>query len=451
MAVARMAGLGPIPEIPAAMDSFISTRGAGPAPFREALFRGMAPDGGLYVPRSVPALEGIPPVGAGFSATARWVARRWLAGAAAPDVVDGIVEDALDFPVPLVEVEPGAFVLELFHGPSLAFKDVGARFMARAMAALGGGEGTGGRRTVLVATSGDTGGAVAAAFHGLPGVRVVTLFPEGGISERQRRQMSALGDNVTAMAVAGTFDDCQRLAKQAFADAALREEAGLTSANSINVARLIPQAFYYVHAAALLGWDREPATFVVPSGNLGNLCAGLLARRAGMPAAGFVAATNANRVFPDYLESGRFAAAPSVPTLSNAMDVGDPSNLERIRWLYGNDLARLRADVLGTAVTDDETRATLADVHERSGYVLDPHGAVGWRALERARGAGAGPWVVLATAHPAKFPEVVAAATGRDVPVPEALAARLRGDEHVIRIPAELAALRGHLLEREGR
>lgn len=430
------------------MNAFLSTRGADAVHFRQALFQGLAPDGGLYVPLSIPALGSAPPAAEGFAATARWVARRWLAGAAAPEVLDGIVEDALDFPVPLVEVEPGVFVLELFHGPSLAFKDVGARFMAHAMAALGG---DGPPRTVLVATSGDTGGAVAAAFHGLAGCRVVALFPEGGISERQRRQMSTLGGNVTAAAVGGTFDDCQRLAKEAFADGELREAVGLTSANSINVARLIPQAFYYVYAAALLGWEREPATFVVPSGNLGNLCAGLLARRAGMPAASFVAATNANRVFPDYLESGRFAAAPSVPTLSNAMDVGDPSNLERIRWLYGNDLARLRADVRGTAVTDDETRATLAAVHERTGYVLDPHGAVGWRALERDRGAGAGPWVVLATAHPAKFPEVVAAATGRDVPVPEALAARLRGDEHVIRIPAELAALRGHLLEREGR
>lgn len=432
------------------MDSFISTRGAGPAPFREALFRGLAPDGGLYVPREVPPL-GDPPDAAGgaFSTAARWVARRWLEGAAPAHVLDAVVEGALDFPVPLVEVEPGAFVLELFHGPSLAFKDVGARFMARAMAALGGDPGSGGERTVLVATSGDTGGAVAAAFHGLPGCRVVALFPEGGISERQRRQMSTLGGNVTAVAVSGTFDDCQRLAKQAFADAGLREAAGLTSANSINVGRLVPQAFYYVHAAALLGWDRRPATFVVPSGNLGNLCAGLLARRAGMPAAGFVAATNANRVFPDYLESGRFTPAPSVPTLSNAMDVGDPSNLERIRWLYGDDVARVRADVRGVAVGDDETRATIAAVHERTGYALDPHGAVGWRAMERLRGPGEGPWVVLATAHPAKFPEVVAAATGREVPVPEALAARLLGDEHVVRIPAEPAALRDHLLERD--
>lgn len=427
------------------MRAFISTRGGPSVPFREALLQGLAPDGGLYVPQSVPAL-GEPPAperAADFAGTARWAARALLGDAVDAGVSDQVVTAALDFPIPLVEVAPGVHVMELFHGPSLAFKDVGARFMARAMAALSD-DAT--PRTVLVATSGDTGGAVAAAFHGVTPYRVVALFPKDGISERQRRQMTTLGDNVVAVAVDGTFDDCQRLAKGAFADAELRLRCGLTSANSINIGRLIPQAFYYIHAARLLGWGAAPATFVVPSGNLGNLCAGLVARAAGMPVRGFVAATNRNRVFPDYLDSGSFSAVPSVPTVSNAMDVGDPSNLERIRWLFGDDVAALRHVVRGTWVSDEDTRACIGRVAARSGYVLDPHAAVGWQAMERLRTDGDGPWVVLATAHPCKFPEVVEQATGVSIDVPEALASRLARPEHVVHVGAEAGALRELLL-----
>ena len=427
------------------MNAFVSTRGAGPATFAQALLRGLAPDGGLYVPVEPPSWgTAQPPAGASFQETARWAARHMLAGAAEPDVLDRIAAEALDFPVPLVEVEPGVFVMELFHGPSMAFKDVGARFMARAMAALAG---PGPTRTVLVATSGDTGGAVAAAFHGLAGYRVVALFPRAGISERQRRQMTTLGGNVLAVAVEGTFDDCQRLAKGSFADASLREACRLTSANSINIGRLVPQTFYYLHAAATLGWDAAPATLVVPSGNLGNLCAGLLAHLGGMPAAGFLAATNRNRAFVDWIETGSFSARPSLPTPSNAMDVGDPSNLERIRWLYGDDVGRLRAHVRGDAVDDDQTRDCIQRVHARTGYVLDPHAAVAWRAMERARHGGPGPWVVLATAHPWKFPEVVEPLTGTRVTAPPGLAARLGGAEHEVHLPADGRALRRLLLE----
>jgi threonine synthase len=430
------------------MDAYLSTRGAGPVTFAQALLRGLAPDGGLYVPAVPPELGAdAPPAGAAFHDTARWAASRLLQGAMDPALLDEVVTGALDFPVPLVEVEPDTFVLELFHGPSMAFKDVGARFMARAMAALAP---PGPVRTVLVATSGDTGGAVAAAFHGLVGYRVVALFPRDGISERQRKQMTTLGGNVVAVSVDGTFDDCQRLAKRAFADHALREACALTSANSINVGRLLPQAFYYLHAAAALGWTRSPATFVVPSGNLGNLCAGLLALRAGMPAHGFVAATNRNRIFADYLESGTASPRPSVPTLSNAMDVGDPSNLERIRWLYGDDVARLRADVRAESVDDDATRECIRRVHAETGYVLDPHGAVGWQAMVRARCAVPGPWVVLATAHPWKFPDIVESVTGRSIATPEGMAARLSGPEHATPIPADERALAALLLD-EGR
>jgi len=276
------------------MHHFLSTRGAPAASFHDALFQGLAPDGGLYVPESVPSLGTPPPLQAedGFAATAKWAAPSLIGPGVDPAVLDAVVASALDFPTPLVEVDSGVHVLELFHGPSLAFKDVGARFMACTMAALATERDP---RTVLVATSGDTGWAVAAPFHGVDPFRVVALFPRHGISDRQRRQMTTLGDNVTAVAVDGTFDDCQRMAKVAFQDQDLRVRCGLTSANSINIGRLIPQTFYYLHAARVLGWDKDPATFVVPSGNLGNLCAGLLAHRGGLPTQGFVAATNRNR------------------------------------------------------------------------------------------------------------------------------------------------------------
>ncbi|MCG6987337.1 MAG: threonine synthase [Gemmatimonadetes bacterium] len=433
------------------MSVFRSTRGAESVAFPEALFRGLAPDGGLYVPAELGRLDGdLPGRGSGplrplptdtaFPESALWAAERLLADMLPPDVLHRITTEALDFDVPLVEVEDGVFVLELFHGPSLAFKDVGARFMARAMAALDGAEG---RRTVLVATSGDTGGAVAAAFHGIERFRVVVLFPRKGISEGQRRQMTTLGDNVVAVSVAGTFDDCQRLAKGAFADRDLGEACGLTSANSINVGRLLPQAFYYVHAAARLGWRERPATFVVPSGNLGNLCAGLLAHRAGMPTTGFVAACNPNRPFVDYLETGVYRPRPSLPSLSNAMDVGDPSNLERIRWMYGDDVGRLRGDVRGVARDDDETRACIGDVYRRTGRLLDPHTAVAWSAMDEVSAAGVdgSPRVVLATAHPAKFPAVVEEATGVSVAPPAVLSETFRRPERMVSLDVDDRAL----------
>ncbi|MCG6955506.1 MAG: threonine synthase [Gemmatimonadetes bacterium] len=429
------------------MQSFQSTRGYGPVDFREALFQGLAPDGGLYVPRDLMRLgTGSVPTDPAFPGSALWAAERLLRDMLPEDLIRTITTESLDFDVPLVEIDDGVHVLELFHGPSLAFKDVGARFMARAMAAL---TEEGERRTVLVATSGDTGGAVAAAFHGIEGFRVVVLFPRDGISERQRRQMTTLGGNVDAVSVAGTFDDCQRLAKGAFADAALKAKCRLTSANSINVGRLLPQAFYYVHAAARLGWEARPPMFVVPSGNLGNLCAGLLAHQAGMPAAGFVAACNPNRPFIDYLESGEVRPRPSIPTLSNAMDVGDPSNLERIRWMYDDDVSRLRQDVTGVASNDPETRACIGEVYRRTGHVLDPHAAVAWTAMEKARASRApgASWVVLATAHPAKFPEVVEESTGTHVAPPDTLAATFERAETVTAIDADAHALADLLMD----
>jgi threonine synthase len=426
------------------MSAFVSTRGGAAVSLAEALFAGLAPDGGLYVPTQLGRVSEPPRPARELADTGRWVAPQLLTGTD-PRVLDRVVAAAFDFPVPLVEVEPGLHVLELFHGPTHAFKDVGARFMARLMAELDSG---GERRTVLVATSGDTGSAVAHAFHGLDGYRVVVLFPKGAVSARQRRQMTTLGGNVSALAVRGTFDDCQRLAKEAFRSPELRRLHHLTSANSINIGRLLPQSFYYVHAAALLGWAARPARFVVPSGNLGNLCAGLLAHSAGLPSRGFAAAVNANRGFADFLLDGRFEPRPSVPTFSSAMDVGDPSNLERIRWLYRDDPAALRRDVSAVSVSDDETRVCIAEVYARTGYVLDPHTAVGVRALDCIGGQGAGPTVVLATAHPAKFPDVVEEAIGRPVPLPEGIAAAMDREEHMDEIAAELDALGAALEDR---
>jgi threonine synthase len=423
------------------MTTFISTRGGSPVSLAEALFTGLAPDGGLYVPTEVGSL-GVPPspVG-GLGDTARWAGPRMLPGIDR-GVLERAADAALDFPLPLVEIEPGLHILELFHGPTHAFKDVGARYMARLMSELHEG---GGMRTILVATSGDTGSAVAHAFHGLAGYRVIVLFPENGVSARQRRQMTTLGGNVRALAVAGTFDDCQRLAKEVFRDPGLRVRHRLTSANSINVGRLLPQTFYYIHAARVLGWAKTPARFVVPSGNIGNLSGGLIAHRAGMPDRGFVAALNANRAFVDFLSQGSFEPRPSIPTHSNAMDVGDPSNIERVRWLFRDDPDGLQRQVAGVSVSDAETSATIADVYARCGYMLDPHTAVGVRAHQLRPDSGRGPTVVLATAHPAKFPEVVEKAIGRPVPLPPGIAAVMSAREHMEQISPDVGALRAAL------
>jgi threonine synthase len=426
----------------------VSTGGRSPSlDLRTALFEGLAPDGGLYMPERFDALA--PELLAGLRGAAfSDVAEALVGHLFGDDFTDSAIDrlaGALDFPVPLIELADGVRMLELFHGPTLAFKDVGARFMARSielhlkpgLAPL----------TVLVATSGDTGGAVAHAFLGVEGVRTVVLFPEGGVSPLQQRQFTTLGGNVSAVGVDGTFDDCQSMVKAAFSNESLRASVRLTSANSINVGRLIPQMFYYAFAWAQLPSGAGPPLFSVPSGNFGNLVAGLMARRLGVPAAGFVAATNVNNVVPEYLETGVLRLRPSCPTISNAMDVGKPSNFERIRALYGDDLRRLRSDVVGSAHTDDETRRCIADVFDRTGYVLDPHSAVGYLGLR----AGRRRWpqctpIVLATAHPAKFLEVVGPEVGGEVPVPTRLAERVNAEAAVERLAAEPLALEELLL-----
>ncbi len=419
---------------------FVSTVGRAPSVgLREALLNGLAPDGGLYMPERPPALredtvESL--IGEPLEVVARTLARS-LFGSLDGDDVEDAVAAALDFPIPLVRLADHLWVLELFHGPTLAFKDVGARVMARLLTRV--------REdrpiTVLTATSGDTGGAVAHAFHGVPGIAVIVLYPRGRVSPRQERQFATLGGNVQAVEVAGSFDDCQRLAKEALATPALRE-AGLTSANSINVGRLLPQAIYYAYAYAQLDRVDLFSVVSVPSGNLGNLTGGLVAKRMGIPIARFVAACNTNDRFVRFLATGTAPVRPSVATLSTAMDVGDPSNVARIRMLYHDDVGRLRRDVSGYAVNDDDTRQAIRQAHERYGYVMDPHTAVGYSALTRAMADAPGvAGIVLATAHPAKFADVVEPIVGTAIPVPERFAAMLDGDVRRVSIEPSLTAL----------
>lgn len=425
---------------------FVSTSGDAPAAsIREALVGGIAPDGGLYVPERVPRLETWERLrGASVADIATELLAPYVDELMTRDRLQELMRDALSFDAPLRRLDERTFLAELFHGPTFAFKDFGARALARLMTEAVSSEPI----TILVATSGDTGGAVAGAFHRVANVRVAVLYPRGGVSRLQEAQFATLGDNVTACAVDGTFDDCQRIVKRAFADARLARRFRLTSANSINVGRLLPQMAYYVRAAAQLDGPGAPV-FVTPSGNFGNLVAGLMAQRMGMTVARFVAATNANDVVPAYLGSGTYAPRPSVATISNAMDVGAPSNVARMLHLYETNLAAIRRDVAGVAVSDETTRETIRDVYRRSGVVVDPHTAVGLGGLAAARKRGDvnadDPAIVLATAHAAKFAEVVEPLIGRPVEIPPALASQLdapnrsvplAGDEELERVLA---------------
>jgi threonine synthase len=413
---------------------FVSTRGSAPiVTFQEALFAGLAPDGGLYVPETIPVIDFDDLRDASLVELATAVAAPFLGGEIPRSTLQTLLEDALDFPIPVALVGDRAAV-ELFHGPTFAFKDVGARVMARLMSHFNRDATV---LTILVATSGDTGSAVAQAFHDVPGTRVVVLFPESGVTPVQEAQFTTLGGNVTAVAVQGTFDDCQRLAKQAFSDHDVAGRVRLTSANSINIGRLLPQAFYYAHAALQ---SSRPVVFSVPSGNFGNLTAGLLAWRLGAPIHSFVAATTINDTVPRYLSTGRYEARPSVPTLANAMDVGSPSNVERIRWLFGDDLDGMRAVIKGSVHSDEDVRRTIGEVFNRYGYVCDPHTAIAFAGLDvvdEDEHASA----FLATAHPAKFKPIVEPLIRAHVPLPRELAEAMAKPRLVERIRPDLSRL----------
>jgi threonine synthase len=420
--------------------------------FSAALMRGLAPDGGLYVPVAWPSFDtasledrGVP--GADLPTTAAALLAPFLAGDALAPQLPEIARSAFNFPAPLVSLDEGQrlTVLELFHGPTAAFKDFGARFLAACFRSLRAVSSK--PLTILVATSGDTGGAVAAAFHRQPGIEVVVLFPKGQVSPTQERQLTCWGDNVHSLAVRGTFDDCQRLVKEAFADPELRRTRELSSANSINLGRLLPQCVYYAQASLAI-WQRTKAraSFVIPSGNLGNSAACVWARKIGFPIEHIVLAHNANRTVPDYLESGEWLPRASVPTLASAMDVGNPSNFERLRDLFP-DADSFSAALSADSVDDEAIRARIAAGHTTFGQIWCPHTAAAAEAYERlpAEKKAAGPWTIVATAHPAKFREIVEPIIDAEVTMPPSLEALFARPVHFEEIEAHAAALRAAL------
>lgn len=390
------------------------------ASFKEAVIAGIAPDKGLYFP------ESITPLPADFFGNIEKLSNHEIAFKTihqfvnediSDEALKAIIANTLDFDFPVVNIEENVATLELFHGPTMAFKDVGARFMANCLGHFSQGEKQ--NVTVLVATSGDTGGAVANGFLGVDGVKVVILYPSGKVSEIQEKQLTTLGQNIEAMEVNGTFDDCQRMVKTAFLDSEITDHKKLTSANSINVARWLPQLFYFLFAYKQAKSRGKEIVFSVPSGNFGNICAGMVAQKLGMPVKHFVASTNVNDVVPKFMEEGVYKPMSSIATISNAMDVGDPSNFVRIRHLHQDDFSKLEAHLSSFAFTDESTRNAMKQVHSKTGYVMDPHGAVGYLGLKEYQKKHPDTYgIFLETAHPVKFLDVVEDTLGVSPEIP---------------------------------
>lgn len=415
--------------------------------FKTATINGQAPDGGLYFPQVIPRMK------------AEWLrelkhhSREAIAyevispfvGQTIPtDALQQIVRETIDFPIPLEKINDSIYSLELFHGPTLAFKDIGARFMSRCLGYFARGESR--RITVLVATSGDTGGAVASGFHNVEGIDVVILYPSGKVSSVQEKQLTTFGDNIHALEVQGNFDDCQKMVKQAFTDSELTSKIFLTSANSINVARWLPQQFYYFFALQQWAFE-EPPVFSVPSGNFGNICAGLMAWTAGLPVKQFIAACNANDVVYQFLQTGNYHPKQAVTTISNAMDVGNPSNFIRVLQIFHQQSIDLKSMLSAYSTNDLRTRELILQVYKEYNYLLDPHGAVGFDALQRyQQGHPAEKGIVLETAHPIKFLDVVEPVIGETIPVPAAIADTLKKEKAATLIANEYAALKNYLL-----
>ena len=430
---------------------YYSTNGQAPiADLHKAVVKGLAEDRGLYMPEKIKQLpkaffDDIDKMT--FQEIAYTVANAFFGEDVDPDALHDIVYDTLAFDCPVVEVKENIYTLELFHGPTLAFKDVGARFMARLLQYFIRQENKGEQVNVLVATSGDTGSAVANGFLGVDGIHVYVLYPKGKVSPIQECQFTTLGKNITAIEVDGVFDDCQALVKNAFMDAELNQHMKLTSANSINVARFLPQAFYYFNAYArmkALG-NAENLVMCVPSGNFGNICAALFGHEMGLPVKRFIAANNANDIFYKYLQTGKYEPKPSKQTLANAMDVGDPSNFARIYDLYGKSHERISSLISGATYSDEQIRQTMRQCYEDTKYILDPHGACGYQAL--AEGLKSGEvGVFCETAHPAKFKEKVDDILGIDVEIPERLAAFMRGTKQSVPMTKDFADFKRFLL-----
>lgn len=426
---------------------------------KEAVFQGLAEDKGLFMPTVIPQLpasliHGLS--GYSFQEIGFEITKALFGGAIPESAIRNIVEAAITFPAPVYMLDERLSVLELFHGPSLAFKDFGARFMAQLMSYFISKEEEK-ELTILVATSGDTGGAVAAGFYKTPGINVVILYPSGKVSDLQESQLTTMEHNITALKVEGTFDDCQALVKQAFLDNVLRTKLRLSSANSINIARLIPQSFYYFEAYKQVNDKSTPVVFSVPSGNFGNLTAGLMAYKMGLPVAHFIAATNLNDEVPLYLTSGKFVPRPSIATISNAMDVGNPSNFTRMLDLFsgiggddGSTWNNIRTLISGFSFNDMETRDAMRRVYDQYGYVIDPHGAIGvlaaWAYQQKEKNKHK--TVVLETAHPSKFKEEVEHTLGIDVEIPERLATMAARSKQYIEMPNNYHDFREWLMNR---
>lgn len=416
--------------------------------FENAVVNGIAPDRGLYFPEEIPSLstsffEKLPQLSIPEMA---YTAISPFVGDDIPQVVlENILKNTLDFDFPVVPIKDNMGSLELFHGPTLAFKDVGARFMAQCLGYFNS-KNTGQKVTVLVATSGDTGGAVANGFLGVEGIDVIILYPKGKVSKVQEQQLTTLGQNITALEVEGVFDDCQHMVKTAFLDQEITAKRKLTSANSINVARWLPQMLYYFIAYRQLAQRKQPLVFSVPSGNFGNICAGMIGQNMGLPIDHFIAATNINDAVPAYLETGQYTAVKTAPTISNAMDVGNPSNFVRIQKIYGNNFNQLKDHLSGYRFTDDATREAMREIYHISSYIADPHGAVGYLGLKDYLEKHPGKYgVFLETAHPVKFLDTVEETLERKVPMPGRIQSLLDKEKKSIGIK-NYADLKSYLL-----
>lgn len=432
------------------MKYYSTNKQASDATLEEAVVRGLAGDKGLYMPREIKPLpasfyEKIENLS--FQEIAYRVADAFFGEDVPADVLKQIVYDTLSFDTPVVKVKDNIYSLELFHGPTLAFKDVGGRFMARLLGYFIRKEGKK-QVNVLVATSGDTGSAVANGFLGVEGIHVYVLYPKGKVSEIQEKQFTTLGRNITAIEVDGTFDDCQALVKNAFMDEELKAHMQLTSANSINVARFLPQAFYYFYAYAQMKklGKADNLVICVPSGNFGNITAGLFGKRMGLPVKRFIAANNRNDIFYQYLKTGVYTPRPSIATIANAMDVGDPSNFARILDLYGGSHEAISSEISGETYTDEQIRETVQKAYEETGYLLDPHGACGYRALAEGLKPGE-TGVFLETAHPAKFLQTVESIIGTQVSIPEKLQAFMRGTKQSIPMSKDFTSFKAYLMK----
>lgn len=432
------------------MKYYSTNRLASDVSLEEAVIKGLAADRGLYMPREIKPLpasffDEIEQLS--FQEIACRVADAFFGEDVPAEILKQIVYDTLNFDVPAVHVKDNIYSLELFHGPTLAFKDVGGRFMARLLGYFIRKEG---KRevNVLVATSGDTGSAVANGFLGVEGIHVYVLYPKGKVSEIQEKQFTTLGRNITAIEINGTFDDCQALVKSAFMDDELNKQLQLTSANSINVARFLPQAFYYFYAYAQMKKIGKADNLVVcvPSGNFGNITAGLFGKRMGLPIKRFIAANNRNDIFYQYLKKGEYNPRPSVATIANAMDVGNPSNFARVLDLYDGDHDAISSEISGETYTDEQIRDTVQRVYDETGYLLDPHGACGYRALaEELQPGECG--LFLETAHPAKFLQTIEGIIGREVKIPDKLQAFMKGTKHTVQLGKEFSEFKSYLLK----